>query len=124
MNHTDSQPASRSVLILLVMATLAACVFWTPPDAFGFDSDAQTLSVRFFGDIDGLAIPDNCLTQNQKALNCWWLDVVFPAGSFFQFTHTVPGQPSAGLSYSHQPTFVGSGRVPLAHFYPVGSLSL
>lgn len=124
MNQTDSQPASRAVLILLTLVTLAASVFLAPRDAFGLTSGIRTNVGTQFGVIDGLAIPDNCLTQNQKALNCVRLEVVFPAGSFFQFTRTVSGQPSARLSYSHQPTFVGSESVPPAHLYPVGGLSL
>lgn len=77
MSQIDDQPGHRIVWILLILVTITLTVFLAPPDAEG----NQTTPVQNSSAIDGLAISDKCLTQNQKALNCGRLEAWLPAGS-------------------------------------------
>ena len=69
MNQAEPQEASRSVLVLLILVSLALCVFLAPGQAEGRSSESQLGLRPKSGAIDGLAISDKCLTQNRKALN-------------------------------------------------------
>ncbi len=81
MSQVDDKPGHRGVWILLIIVTLFLSVFFAPPDAEGGTHATSTAKFKISTTIDGLAFADKCLTQNQKALNCGRLEVVFLTGS-------------------------------------------
>lgn len=81
MSQVDDKPGHRGVWILLIIVTLFLSVFFAPPDAEGGALVMSTAKLKISTTIDGLAFADKCLTQNQKALNCGRLEVVFLTGS-------------------------------------------
>ena len=81
----DIRPGYRAVMILLALVVVLFAIFAFPPDTEGSWSVSGSKLSHNLTDIDALVIPDKCLTQNQKAVNCGRLEALLPTGSGSSF---------------------------------------